>query len=101
MKGIEEIRRRADEIAARVHAGMIQSTDEAGNETWIEGREAISIMRELLRVAQDKDCDELTLSDIPEGLKHKVWLLANVQLEENGGELTRFVKEQCQEIIKR
>lgn len=101
MKDLAYIIRKLADLEARLHEGMIPTTDENGAGIWIEDREAISLVRELLHAAHVKGDDMLSLSDLPEDLRSRVNLWANAQPKPNGGEISRFAKEQCAEIVRR
>jgi hypothetical protein len=101
MKGLEEIRRRAEELEANVHSADLKTTDPAGNPAWLQGREAIMIMREMLRISRDKGHDNLRMIDIPEDLQHRILLWSKVQLSDNSGELSIIIKKQCEGIACR
>lgn len=99
MKGIEDLRRRADEIGAHLHAGLLTTTDENGKPAWVDGREAISIMMDLMRFRHDHD--SLSFDALPENLRSQVVLWSRVQLDDNHthGALIIAIRKWCSKIM--
>lgn len=95
---------RLDTLESEARAGKIPSTDDHGQPTWIEGREAIHIMCEMLRnaraIRQGKDY-QLVLSDYPKDLQRKIRLWSRSEPGEGDGQISHLVKTMCLEVMAR
>jgi hypothetical protein len=95
MKGIEDIRRRACEIEARVHVGWVPSTTETGERAWIQGRGGgLQFLRELTEWMRDNECP--ASDDLPGDLREQVYLWSRAEVDgSNFGELARMNRTQA------
>lgn len=93
---------RLEALESEARAGKIPSTDDQGRPTWIESREAIHIMCEMLRnareIRQGKDY-QLVLSDYPQDLQQKIGLWSRSEPGEGDGQISHLVKTMCLEAM--
>lgn len=95
---------RLEALEGDARAGKIPSADDQGRLVWIEGREAIHIMCEMLRNAREirhgKDY-QLVLSDYPKDLQQKIRLWSRCEPGERNGQISHLVKTMCLEVMAR
>lgn len=93
---------RLEALECEARAGNIPSTDDRGRLVWIEGREAIHIMFEMLKnarkIKQGKDY-QLVLSDYPKDLQQKIRLWSRCEPGEDDGQISHLVKKMCLEVM--
>ena len=99
MKGIEDIRRRACEIEAKVHAGWIPSTTKTGEPAWIRGRgSGLQFLRELTEWMRDNEYP--APGDLPEDLREQVDLWSRAEVDGSDfGEIARMNRTQARRVL--
>ena len=99
MKGIEDIRRRACEIEARVHVGWVPSTTKTGERAWIRRRcSGLGFLRELTKWMRDNEYP--APDDLPEDLREQVDLWSRAEVDGSDfGEIPRMNRTQGRRVL--
>ena len=93
MKGIEDIRKRAEQIEAGAHVGRIPTTTPTGERVWLKvGGSGLSFLRNLTKAMRD--------NDIPGELRQQceLWAKAEVDAPEFS-EIARMCRMQARRAM--